>query len=192
MGDTTREQPAPPFAQEASPTGRGTVHVEADGILEMVNWRTGEFSVRDDVGHVFELSEVANADTARRYVGLRVQAHGEARHVDDDVVQFEPGGTVDLVEMPDSWFAATLPDLESLVRAAPGPDLSGGVDLNDEELASFLAVSPWLNLDSSSSTRTSTASSWSCVRRRTRGSPAGAAGSRGGPSSSRLRRAPRS
>lgn len=137
-GETQRQSSAPEGGM--SVPDDEPAHVEADGTLEMVDWRSGEFLVRDDVGHAFRLDGVANADEACRYIGLRVQAQGIARRVRDGSVRFEPGGAVRLVEMPRLWFAATSQDLDDVVRSVPGPDLDGGIDLTDEELASFLAA----------------------------------------------------
>ena len=106
----------------------------------MVDLRTGTFLVRDDVGHAFELNGVANADTACRYVGLRVQIHGTARTTDDGSARFKPGSEIHLVEMPESWFFAGTQDVEALVRSVPGPDPDGGIELTDDELKAFLAV----------------------------------------------------
>lgn len=138
-GDTERQRSTPRDGRALS-HGHDAAYVEADGVLEMVNWRTGEFLVRDDVGHVFRLTGVANVETACRYIGMRVQAQGTARRAEDDSLRFEPNGTIELVDLPESWFAAGIQDVDALVRTAPGPDLDGAIDLSDDELTSFLAA----------------------------------------------------
>lgn len=135
----TEDSPSVPPSDGVFPQ-RGSTHTQADGILEMVDLRAGTFLVRDDVGHAFELDGVANADTACRYVGLRVQVHGASRTTDDGSVRFEPGSEIHLVEMPESWFFAGTQDVEAMARSAHGPDLDGGIELTDDELKAFLAA----------------------------------------------------
>lgn len=111
----------------------------ARGRLEKVDLRSHEFRVRDDVGHAVDLKHVEDDVTAARLVGQWVLARGSGVLLPSGQLVALEQAVIEEVADP----AAELLDrravgLEEILASAPGPDLSGGIDLTDDEFSAFL------------------------------------------------------
>jgi len=115
-----------------------TTRMEARGRLEMVNLRSHEFRVRDDVGQAVDLLHVRDDTHAAQHVGQWVIAEGDGVFLADGLVALDNAG-ITLVDDPAKGLEHDdLVTLEDLLAGAPGPDPSGGIDLSDDEFAAFL------------------------------------------------------
>ncbi|MDR1999768.1 MAG: hypothetical protein LBQ06_07535 [Frankiaceae bacterium] len=113
--------------------------MEARGRLEKIDLRSHEFRVRDDVGLSVDLKHVADDAHAAQFVGQWVVATGEGVLAADSRLVALNNAVVELVHDP----VRDLVDdnsltIEQLLASAPGPDHRDGIDLTDEEFASFL------------------------------------------------------
>lgn len=114
--------------------------VTITGRLEAVDLRTNRFRIADDVGNRIALRDVADAEDAARLVGTRVAASG--------IPSRDARGRLTSITEP-VLIAAALPasfrqHQEASEWSVPegyvGPDPDAGIDLDDDEWASFLAV----------------------------------------------------
>lgn len=112
--------------------------MEARGRLEKVDLRSHEFRVRDDVGHSVDLKHVADDVDAAQHVGRWVIAVGDGITSSNRLVALDNASLV-LVNDPAEVFSDdTVLTLGEILESAPGPDLTGGIDLSDDEFAAFL------------------------------------------------------
>lgn len=126
----------------ASPSKlRGKDMLVVTGRLEKVDLHTHNFRVKDDVGNNIELEAVPQADDVARLIGARVRAEGAAMRsragrltglVEPTIEPHQPPG-VQLGGIPAN-------SIGDLLQSAPGPDPAGAVDLDEDELAGFLAA----------------------------------------------------
>lgn len=118
---------------------QGPESVSFVGRLYAVNLNTHRLQVQDDVGNQVALPKVLDDAEAGRLLGSYVtvtgapelDTRGRLTHIND--------ATID--SAPDPLSGAVMPDvvsLDEILRSAPGPDPNGGIDLTDEEYASFL------------------------------------------------------
>ena len=112
--------------------------MEARGRLEKVDLRSHEFRVRDDVGQSVDLKHVADDVDAAQHVGKWVVAVGDGVLASGLLVALD-NVSITLVDDP----AHVMTDdailtLEQILESAPGPSLSGGIELTDDEFAAFL------------------------------------------------------
>lgn len=109
------------------------------GRLYAANLNTHRLQVQDDVGNRVALPGVANDTEASKLIGTYVTVTG-APEVD---ATGRPISIRDaaVAPAPNPWGGAVVPDavpLDEILRSAPGPDPDGGIELTDEEFASFL------------------------------------------------------
>ncbi len=114
------------------------MQMEARGRLEKVDLRSHEFRVRDDVGQSVDLKHVADDVDAAQHVGKWVVALGDGILSSGRLVALD-NVSITLVDDP----ARAMTDdevftLDQILDSAPGPSLSGGMDLTDEEFAALL------------------------------------------------------
>jgi hypothetical protein len=111
----------------------------ARGRLEKIDLRSHEFRVRDDVGLSVDLKHVADDTHAAQFVGQWVVATGEGVLAADGRLIALDNASIELVHDPvrDIVDDETL-TIEQLLASAPGPDPRGGIDLTDDEFASFI------------------------------------------------------
>jgi hypothetical protein len=118
---------------------QGPEEVTFVGRLYAVNLNTHRLQVQDDVGNQVALPKVLNDAEVSRLIGTHVivtgspelDARGRLAQIHDAAI----------VAAPDPLGWAVVPgvvSLDEILRSAPGPDPEGGIDLNDEEFASFL------------------------------------------------------
>lgn len=109
------------------------------GRLYAVNLSTHRLQVQDDVGNQVALPKVLNDAQAGTLLGSHVtvtgvpevDARGRLTHLHDATVEAAPDPLAGAVVR-----AAVA--LDEILRSAPGPDPDGGIELTDEEFASFL------------------------------------------------------
>lgn len=124
-----------------SPRQRTDTEMTANGRLEKVDLRSHEFRVRDDVGQAVDLTHVENDGTAARLVGKWVVARGSAVLAGSGRLVSLDRATVDAVEDPATpYLVDDVSTLADILASAPGPDPNGGIELTDDEFASFLAA----------------------------------------------------
>lgn len=109
------------------------------GVLEQVDLRSSRFHVRDDVGNWILLLDVSEARTVGPLVGQRVSASGYPETDQNGHVKAVRGVHIVPLSLPSGWTARAGPSLAEIVDSVPGPDPDGGVELTDEEFASFMA-----------------------------------------------------
>lgn len=110
----------------------------AKGRLEKVDLRSHEFRVRDDVGHAIDLKHVENDLPAAHLVGQWVLATGKGILASGHLVALDDVSITALDDPARDLEDARRLDLDEILASAPGPDPRGGIDLDDEEFASFL------------------------------------------------------
>lgn len=109
------------------------------GRLYAVNLNSHRLHVQDDVGHQVALPNMSNDAEVGKLIGSYVtvtgvpelDAEGHLTRIHDAAV----------MAAPDPLNGTVIPEavsLEAILRSAPGPDLDGGIQLTDEEFASFL------------------------------------------------------
>lgn len=111
------------------------------GRLYAVNLNTHRLQVQDDIGHQIALPKVLDDAGAGRLLGSYVAVTGSPERDARGALTHIHDATVDAA--PDPLGGAVGPDvvsLDEILRSAPGPEPSGGIDLTDEEYASFLAA----------------------------------------------------
>lgn len=112
--------------------------MEARGRLEKVDLRSHAFRVRDDVGQSVDLRHVADDVDAAQHVGKWVVAVGDGIMIGARLVALD-NVSIALVDDPAREFAdGEVLTLDQILESAPGPSLSGGFDLSDDEFAAFL------------------------------------------------------
>ena len=135
-GDTATFRPAERnrdiwVPEQDRPTSEVTVH----GLLEVVDLRSRGLRVCDDVGNRIPLTEVHDAEHVASLIGQRVTAVGYRSELHrnftlrDVVVRVADAVPVEWAEPErDSWVSAF---------ERPGPDPDAGLDLDDDEWATF-------------------------------------------------------
>jgi hypothetical protein len=114
--------------------------MEARGRLEMINLRSHEFRVRDDVGVSVDLKHVLDDECVAQFVGQWVAATGDGILASGRLVALD-NAVVELVHDPvRDLVNDEMVTIDQLIASAPGPDPRGGFDLTDDEFASFLEV----------------------------------------------------
>lgn len=112
--------------------------MEAHGRLEKVDLRSHEFRVRDDVGHSVDLKHVVDDIDAAQHVGKWVAAVGDGITAGARLVALDNVS----ITLVDDLARAVADDevltLDQILESASGPNLSGGLDLTDDEFAAFL------------------------------------------------------
>lgn len=112
--------------------------MEARGRLEKVDLRSHEFRVRDDVGQSIDLKHVADDVDAAQHVGKWVIAVGEGILASNRLVALD-NVSITLVDDPARVMADDeILTLEEILESAPGPSLTGGIELTHDEFAAFL------------------------------------------------------
>jgi hypothetical protein len=112
--------------------------MEARGRLEKVDLRSHEFRVRDDVGQAVDLKHVADDADAAQHVGKWVVAVGDGVLSSNRLVALD-NVSITLVDDPAHGVTdEEILTLDQILDSAPGPNLSGGIDLSDDEFAAFL------------------------------------------------------
>lgn len=109
------------------------------GRLYAVNLNTHRLQVQDDVGNQVALPKVLNDAQAGMLLGSHVtvtgapesDARGRLTHLHDATVEAAPDPLAGAV-------VRASVTLDEILRSAPGPDPDGGIELTDEEFASFL------------------------------------------------------
>lgn len=116
--------------------------IEVKGRLEKVDLRSHEFRVQDDVGNTVDLKHVAEDADVAVLVGRWVAAEGTAI-IRADRVRALDDVTIRALDDPTQAIAndAAVTTLAELIASAPGPDLGGGIELSDDDFASFLEAS---------------------------------------------------
>lgn len=118
--------------------GTGTT-MTARGRLEKVDLRSHEFRVRDDVGYSVDLKHVNDDVTVARLVGQWVVAQGTGALASSGRLVSLDDATVHPAEDPAAGHLGhAVANLNEILASAPGPNADGGIDLTDEEFASFL------------------------------------------------------
>lgn len=118
---------------------RTDTQMEARGRLEKVDIRSHEFRVQDDVGNTVDLKHVVNDAEVALLVGRWVLATGVGVLSSGNLVALD-GAVITALDDPTRSFgpATSGSSVEDLVNSVPGPDPDGGIDLTDDEFASFL------------------------------------------------------
>ena len=112
--------------------------MEARGRLEKVDIRSHEFRVRDDVGQSVDLKHVVDDLDAAQHVGKWVIAVGDGIMTGARLAALD-NVSITLVDDPASALMGDeVLTLDQILESAPGPSLSGGIELAEDELAAFL------------------------------------------------------
>lgn len=113
------------------------VETSISGWLEKVDIHSHELRIRDDVGNTLNLLDVVDDLAASALLGARVIASGQA-------VRGRDGRLLGVQSPAVTPFTSVVPQHGPQERTAwpsiQGPDPDGGVDLTDDEFASFLQV----------------------------------------------------
>lgn len=111
------------------------------GRLYAVNLNTHRLHVQDDVGNQVALPGVLNDTEVSMLIGTSVTVSGAPEH--DTRGNLTHLHNASVAAAPDPVVAAIVPGavpLDETLRSASGPDPDGGIELSDEEFASFLAA----------------------------------------------------
>lgn len=111
----------------------------ATGRLEKVDLRSHEFRVRDDVDQTVDLKHVQSDTSAAQLVGQWVVARGDAvLHESGRLVVLDNASISRADDPAAEHMDRSVTTLDEILASAPGPDIDGGIDLNDEEFQAFL------------------------------------------------------
>lgn len=111
----------------------------AAGRLEKVDLRSHEFRLRDDVDNTVDLKRVENDIVAAQLVGQWVVAQGTGiQHASGRLVALQNARVLPADDPAADYVGPKVVTLEEILASAPGPDPNGGLDLTDDEFASFL------------------------------------------------------
>ncbi len=111
----------------------------ATGRLEKVDLRSHEFRVRDDVDQTVDLKHVQSDTTAAQLVGQWVVARGDAVLNESGRLVVLDNASISRVGDPAAeHMDRNVTTLDEILASAPGPDIDGGIDLNDDEFRAFL------------------------------------------------------
>jgi len=109
------------------------------GRLYAVNLNTHRLQVQDDGGNQIALPKVLNDTDVGRLLGSYVAVTGAPEHDSRGRLTQIHDATINAA--PDPLRGATVNDavsLDEILQSAPGPHPNGGIDLTDDEFASFL------------------------------------------------------
>lgn len=109
------------------------------GRLYAVNLNTHRLQVQDDVGNQVALPRVLNDTEVSKLIGTYVTVTGAPELDVQGRLTYINNAAV--VAAPNPLGEAAVPSavsLDEILRTAPGPDPDGGIELTDEEFASFL------------------------------------------------------
>lgn len=109
------------------------------GRLYAVNLNTHHLQAQDDVGNRIALPKVLNDAEAGRLLGILVTVTGAPERDSRGRLTQIHDATVSVA--PDPPGGARVPkaiSLDEILRSAPGPAPNSGIELSDEEFASFL------------------------------------------------------
>jgi hypothetical protein len=111
------------------------------GRLEKADLRSHAFRVRDDIGHVVDLRQVGDDETAAQLIGRWVIAHGTGVVSSSGRLLALEDTTIEKVDDPTASYAdVDVVDLDEILASAPGPQQDDGIDLSEDEFAAFLAA----------------------------------------------------
>ena len=109
------------------------------GWLEKVDLRSHEFRLRDDVGNRLQLTRVRDDAEAAKLVGQWVAAEGQGvEDASGRVVALENARVFAIADPAASYLGGRVVSIDEILASASGPDIDGGIDLSDEEIAEFL------------------------------------------------------
>lgn len=109
------------------------------GWLEKVDLRSHEFRLRDDVGNRVRLSRVVDDAAAAKLVGQWVWAEGHGvKDRSGRVVALENATVFVIADPAADYLGRRVVSIDEILASAPRPDIDGGIDLSDEEVAEFL------------------------------------------------------
>lgn len=109
------------------------------GRLYYVDLHTHRLKVQDDVGHHVALPKVSNDAEVSRLIGQYVAVTGAPERDERGRLTLIRDAVV--AAAPDPLGGSVVPatvSLDDILASAPGPDIDGGIELTDEEFASFL------------------------------------------------------
>lgn len=108
------------------------------GRLYAVNLNTHRLQVQDDVGNQVALPRVLNDTEVSKLIGTHVTVTGAPELDARGCLVYIHDAAI--VAAPDPLGETVVPgavSLDEILRTAPGPDPDGGIELTDEEFASF-------------------------------------------------------